>query len=91
MKASRTPDFVNKTREGMGCWFVEMALRGLLFHPEDRPRDIVTIATGRPAFTRRECAKLDCILADMFESFGEGVCEAAYPIFMKQFGRRVTA
>jgi hypothetical protein len=88
MEMSRIPDFANKTPEGMSLWFGEMALRGLLFHPEDRPRDIITIATGARTFTRNECAKLDRIMADMFDRFGNGVCEAACPIFMKQFGLR---
>lgn len=91
MKSSRIPDFANKTRQGMTRWFSEMALRGLLFHPEDRPRDIIVIATGKPTFSRGECAKLDLIMTDMFGRFGDGVCQAAYPVFMKQAGLRAEA
>lgn len=88
MEISRIPDFANRSREGMSRWFSEMALRGLLFHPEDRPRDIINLETHKRTFTRGECVKLDGIMADMFERFGDGVCAAAYPVFMKQMGLR---
>lgn len=91
MNASRIPDFANKSREGMSIWFAEMSLRGLLFHPEDAPSDIFTIATNERAFTPDECIELDGIMAEMFELFGDGVCETAYPIFMKDAGIRLAA
>lgn len=91
MEASRIPDFANKSREGMSRWFSEMALRGLLFHPEDRPTDIIRIETGKRTFTRNESLKLDGIMAEMFEKFGDGVCEVAYPVFMKQMGLHANA
>lgn len=91
MEMSRIPDFANKSREGMSRWFSEMALRDLLFHPEDRPRDIIRIDTGKRTFTRGECTKLDGIMTEMFEKFGDGVCEAASPVFMKQMGLRAEA
>jgi hypothetical protein len=91
MQISRIPDFANKSREGMSMWFAEMSLRGLLFHPEDAPRDIITIATGEPSFTADECIKLERILDEMFALYGDGVCEAAYPIFMKCMGIRLAA
>jgi len=91
MKASRIPDFANKSRGGMSIWFAEMSLRGLLFHPEDAPSDIFTIATNERTFTPAECTKLDAIMADMFALFGDDVCEAAYPIFMKCMGTQQAA
>lgn len=91
MKASRIPDFANKSREGMSTWFAEMSLRGLLFHPEDAPRDIITITTNERTFTTEECVKLDGIMAEMFAMFGDDVCETAHPIFMKCMGLRQAA
>lgn len=91
MNASRIPDFANKSPEGMSIWFAEMSLRGLLFHPEDAPSSIYTIATNERTFTTDECIQLDAIMADMFARFGDGVCEAAYPIFMKCMGLRQAA
>lgn len=86
MIVSRVPGFANKSRAGMSRWFGEMSLRGLLFHPEDRPADIIDIATGEPFFTEKECDKLDAILGEMFDRFGSDVCESAYPVFMKTAG-----
>jgi len=86
MHASRIPDFANKSREGMSRWFSEMSLRGLLFHPEDRPCDIISNASGEPLFQFDECTKLNAIMVDMFERFGDDVCEVAYPIFMHAAG-----
>jgi hypothetical protein len=86
MHASRIPDFANKTRKGMMIWFSEMALRGLFFHPEDRPSDVISGSSGKVLFKQDECAKLDTIMAEMFSKYGDGVCEAAYPIFMKTAG-----
>lgn len=91
MQTSRIPDFANKSREGMSIWFAEMSLRGLLFHPEDEPKDIFMIATNERTFSPDECEKLDGILGDMFSMYGDGVCEAAYPVFMKTMGIRLAA
>lgn len=91
MHASRIPDFANKSREGMSIWFAEMSLRGLLFHPEDAPNSIHTIATGERTFTTEECTKLDGILFELFALFGDDVCDACYPIFMRAAGLRLAA
>ena len=89
MNASRIPDFANKSREGMSIWFSEMALRGLLFHPEDAPSSIIKGGTGERLFTSFECAKLDGIMSGMFSRFGDDVIETCYPIFMKAAGFRL--
>lgn len=91
MHASRIPDFANKSREGMSIWFAEMSLRGMLFHPEDEPDSICTIATGERAFTVEEWTKLDGIMSEMFALFGDGVCETCYSIFMRAAGVRLAA
>ena len=91
MHASRIPDFANKSRDGMSIWFAEMSLRGLLFHPEDAPDSIYTIATGARTFTTKECMKLDEIMPEMFALFGDDVCEVCYPIFMRAAGLRLAA
>lgn len=82
MHASRIPDFTDKSHEGMSLWFSEMSLRGLLFHPEDRAESIIHISSGERMFRPDECAKLDVIMDEMFDRFGDEVCEAAYPVFM---------
>lgn len=89
MRALRVPDFANKSFEGMSRWFNEMALGGLLFHPEDAPESVISGVSGKALFSASECVKLDRILSEMFSMFGDGVCRAAYPIFMRQAGLRV--
>ena len=91
MNESRIPEYSNKTFDGMLTWFAEMSVRELLFHPEDRPEDIIIIADGEPVFSDIECQQINIILGYMFEQFGDGVCDAAYPVFMKRMGQRLDA
>ncbi|MDN5864041.1 MAG: hypothetical protein L0I62_02335 [Gammaproteobacteria bacterium] len=86
MYPSRIPDYNSNTRAGMTAWFAEMANRNLLFHPEDRPAEIIDVETEKGMFTRQECTELDVIMAAMFSKFGDGVCDAAYPVFMATAG-----
>lgn len=91
MIESRIPEYSNSSFDGMLVWFAEMSVRGLLFHPEDKPEDIVAIDNNQPFFNDAECQQLNLILESMFERFGDMVCEAAYPIFMKTMGLRLDA
>jgi len=86
MNDSRIPEYVGSTFDDMLTWFAEMSVRELLFHPEDRPQDIINIANGEPFFSEYECSKLTTILSSMYEQFGDDVCNAAYPIFMNRMG-----
>lgn len=87
MNASRIPDFTDCTPDGMLMWFAEMSARDLIFHPEEPPRGIFSIASGSRTFDAFECVKLEAILSKMFGNFGdEVVVEVAYPIFMKKAG-----
>ncbi len=86
MNTSRIPDFVARTPHGMQVWFAEMSARDLIFHPEEAPREIYHVVTGERMFSGAECTKLEAILSTMFTSFGEGVIDAAYPIFMRKAG-----
>ena len=89
MHTSRIPDFCEKTQDGMLSWFAEMSIRDLLFHPDDSPSEIFVIATNERTFSGKECRKLESILGEMFNRFGDGVYDAAYPIFMKRMGIRL--
>ncbi len=86
MHTSRIPAFESNTAEGMQAWFAEMARHGLLFHPEDTPKDIVSIETGKPAFTAEGCKELDGIMQQMFSMHGNAVIDACYPVFMRTAG-----
>ncbi|MFZ4702816.1 MAG: hypothetical protein ACOYMG_22460 [Candidatus Methylumidiphilus sp.] len=91
MNTSRIPTPYAITFDGMLEWFSEMSVRDLLFHPDDAPGEIITIATGEKMFSDAECKKLDGIISNMFEEFGDAVYEAAYPIFMKRMGLQLDA
>jgi hypothetical protein len=82
----RIPDFADLTPDGMQYWFAEMSARDLIFHPEDAPREIQDAVTGERMFTDGECVKLEAILSTMFAAHGDGVIEAAYPVFMRKAG-----
>ncbi len=91
MNTSRIPDFADNSFDGMLMWFSEMSVRGLLFHPDDAPESIESFDSNEKCFTENECNKLDRILCNMFEQFGNDVYEAAYPIFMKCAGWKLDA
>lgn len=91
MEASRIPNFAENTFDGMLLWFAEMSQRELLFHPDDSPDQIVNIRTGAPTFSSDECGEIESILSRMFDTFGNGVHEAAYPVFMRCFNGRLDA
>lgn len=89
MQTSRVPDFADHSFDGMLHWFAALSVRGLLFHPDDSPSEIISVADGKPVFTNEECRKIDGILASMFEKHGNQVHEACYPIFMRAFGQHL--
>lgn len=86
MNTSRIPDFADRTPQGMQVWFAEMSARDLIFHPEDAPRKIIRIDSGKRMFDDEECAKLEAILSGMFAAYGAEVIDAAHPIFMRKAG-----
>lgn len=86
MSISRIPDYKNPSSIGMKLWFSEMLAKGLLFHPDDSPENIVSITTGKEIFSYEEIIKIKEILSLMFNNFEDEVYEAAYPCFMKSLG-----
>lgn len=58
------------TREGLTKWFIEMNQRGLGFHPEDSPWDIVNGPTGSPVFWPAEVSTIEKIKGLAAEMLG---------------------
>lgn len=91
MEGKRIPLLAEQSFDGMLTWFAEMSVRGLLFCPSDPPEDIIVNATGELLFTCEEAVEVGVIIDGLFETFGDLVHDAAYPVFMKAFGQRLDA
>lgn len=87
----RIPTCTDFSFDGMLYWFAELSKQELLFHPDDDPAEIVSIADGAEIFSDREVQKLRETLDGMFTLNGDKVYEAAYPIFMKRMGIQLDA
>jgi len=89
---SRIPQLQSSTFDGALFWFSELQTKGLLFHPEDDPAEIVHISDGSRFFTDTEIIELRVRLNQLEVDLGHNaVIEAAYPIFMNAFGLRLDA
>lgn len=72
-------------------WFSELQCKGLLFHPDDDPNDIVSILDGEKSFSDVEVAEARFVIGELFTELGDDVYEAAYPIFMNVMGFKLDA
>lgn len=79
---SRIPVLQGQTFAAAQQWFAAMQKAGLLFHPDDEPQDIVTIATNKHTFTAIEVTALQAVIEQLFEYLGDDVYEACYPLVM---------
>jgi hypothetical protein len=76
----RIPSLKTVSFDGAVQWFTEMANRGLLFHPDDDPADMILIKTGEPMFSDQEAESARQVLNQLFDALGEDVYEIASPI-----------
>lgn len=88
---SRIPELNVVSFDGALQWFAEMQCRGLLFHPDDDPADIIVIQSGERMFNDREIQETRSVLDTLFAALGDDVYEAAYPIMMNACGIRLDA
>ncbi|MDD4964653.1 MAG: hypothetical protein PHI11_12130 [Gallionella sp.] len=84
---SRIPAWENGSFDGMFAWFSEMSVRGLLFHPDDDPSDIVSVEDGASIFSDAESSALRQIITKMFVLNGDNVYEAGLPVFRASIGQ----
>ena len=87
----RIPAYDPVNPDGMAIWFAEMSARGLLFHPEDDPAEIVSIKDGARTFTDDEAGEVRRIIGSMFAEHGDCAISACYPVFMRACGQRLDA
>ena len=83
----RIPPWTDRNFDGMRVWFSEMSVRGLLFHPDDDPSGIFSIADGTGTFSDVEAAGLRSTAAKMFESRGDETYETGLQVFRAAFGQ----
>ena len=88
---SRIPKLNSTNFDGALVWFAEMQTKGLIFHPDDDPADIVNICDWQKTFSEPEVSELRFVMNELFNSLGDDVYDAAYPIFMKAIGQRLDA
>ena len=88
---NRIPAYDSVNPDGMQIWFAEMSVRGLLFHPEEDPAEIIRIGTWERSFTDSEADQIRGILGSMFAEHGDETISACYPIFMRAVGQRLDA
>lgn len=73
---NRIPAVKDDSLEAMQIWFNEMEEKGLCFHPDDDPREIVTCGGSVGVFNEDECILLDKIMDNFFKAHGDLVYEA---------------
>lgn len=88
---SRIPKLNSANFDGALVWFSEMQMRELSFHPDDDPAEIVRIGNWEKMFSDTEVSELRFVMNELFNSLGDVVYEAAYPIVMKAFGQYLDA
>ena len=86
---SRLPEVPGKSSFALKRWFSKLYEAGLLFNPDDRPEEIVSIETGEQTFTPEECVILNKSLQILFEQHGDRVREVALNYFHKAMGIQV--
>lgn len=68
---------INPTEEQMREWFEEMHERGLSFHPDDDPDEVVSGTQNKFLFYDNECEALRRIMRDLFRLHGDRVHQVA--------------
>lgn len=84
---SRIPQCADHSFDGMLLWFSEMSIRGLLFHPDDDPADVIDGKTGSYIFSEDEAVELRVIVSAMFGAAGDEVYDAGLPVFRAALGQ----
>ncbi len=82
----RVPKILGNSRFALERWFYKLYTDDLLFHPDDRPENIVYIEKNEPFFSDEECVILNQSLDLLFERHGDTVYEVALKYFHKKMG-----
>lgn len=88
MKPSRIPRLSDTTPAAARSWLQRMHTAGLLFCLDDDPRDIVSLADGKPVFSEDECATVSSLLRQLFTALGDSVHDLAFDVVSQTFHTR---
>jgi hypothetical protein len=85
-KNNRIPAITGQSTFALARWFGRITASGLLFHPDDRPENIISIETKEPTFTEEECAALNESLELLFDLHGDLVYDVALSYLQRTIG-----
>jgi hypothetical protein len=82
----RVPKIPGNSRFALERWFYKLYTDDLLFHPDDRPENIVHTRRNESFFSEEECVILNQSLDLLFDRHGDTVYEVALKYFNKKMG-----
>lgn len=82
----RIPELADASYEAMDAWFAKMVEADLFFNPDDPAESIVSVATGKPFFSRSECVKLDGIIQGLFAGHPSSLHDCALTHMRRAMG-----
>ncbi|MHB1198753.1 MAG: hypothetical protein ACYCZ6_04185 [Polaromonas sp.] len=88
MNRTRIPKLTAVTPAAAKSWFKRMLERGLQFHPDDDPNEIVFISDGTRFFSDQECTQLNEYVHRLFAALGDTVYELAFDVWSVKFHTR---
>ena len=80
------PDWADESLNGMYAWWRDMADKGLAFHPDDAPSNIVFIESGRPMFSAEANRKLEATFGRMGTMHGGRIYDAGFEALKQSLG-----
>lgn len=88
---SRIPKLNSSNFDGALVWFSEMQTKGLMFHPDDDPAEMLRICDWQRMFSDSEVSEVRFVMNELFTNLGDEVYAAAYPIVMNAYGQHLDA
>jgi hypothetical protein len=88
---TRIPAIPGSSKFALARWFGRLNAAGLLFHPDDKPENIISIETREPTFTAVECSVLSESLEILFHHHGDLVYDVALSYAQRLMGIKVPA
>ena len=88
MNQARIPKLTTATAAGAKSWFTRMHSRGLMFHPDDDPAEIIQISDGTRTFSNAECVQVSGCLDQLFAALGNAVYDIAFDVASTTFHTR---